>query len=793
MQTLQKEIYIYLGLITFSALTFEVVLTRVFSVTMWYHFAFMATSSALFGLTIGSLIVHFGYQKLFAHNTRLWLQIFGTGLSLSLILSLLLISNIPLVFDGSLLQSILLVVTFGTAGIPFVFDGLILNLIFEKWGQFSGKLYAVDLFFSSIGALVTIAFLEFLDPLTIAVALATLVLIGTLLVLPKNVSPKPTLGLAGILILLTIGNWYLGTQNVSVFKLTSVKGREEPALLKEVWNSYSRLSVFGNLSMATNPFTWGLSPSYTKNEQIPWLYLAIDGDAGTPLTQFDGDTSKHEYLRYDLINFTYHLTTQPKTLIIGAGGGRDVLSALSFGASHITALEMNHDISKLTTDTYREFTGNLAQKENIDWITTEARSWLANSTQKFDLIQLSFIDTWAATSAGGLSLTENSLYTVESWQNTLAHLSQKGIFTVSRWYDDKNPAEIYRLANLAKESIALEYETSTPDQHIVLLTLPAYLNQSSTPFGIGTILVSRSPFTSDQLSAIENLSQKFDFTILYAPKYSDNDPNLSQILVTNDFDPNYPFDISPPTDDKPFFFQTAKISTILQNTNLWDQKTPNRANNQAIFNILTLFGLVLILGIGTILIPLIIDKKLWKFPTLSYMIYFVALGMGFMLIEIGIMQQLSIFLGHPVFGLAVILFTLLLAGGIGSLVSSFISIHSLPKLITLLLITQLIYLTQVPTLLNDLSNWNLALKIISSIGVLFPLGFFMGMPFSLGLRKLHQTHESLTAWMFGINGIFSVLASVLAVVISLIWGIQTTLMVGIAFYVLAFLVSLLKE
>ena len=212
------------------------------------------------------------------------------------------------------------------------------------------------------------------------------------------------------------------------------------------------------------------------------LMLMIDATAGTVMTAYDGDPQTVEHLKYDLTNLVHYLRGG-KVLVIGAGGGRDILSALAFGQESVVAVEMNGATLGVAYDEFADYTGNLADDPRVTLVHDEARSWLARTETSFDVIQLSLTDTWAATAAGAFVLAENSLYTVEAWRLLLGRLTDAGVATCSRWYFQERPGEIYRLVALAARALA-DLGVEDPRRHMLLVR--TMFEEQSPIGGLGT-------------------------------------------------------------------------------------------------------------------------------------------------------------------------------------------------------------------------------------------------------------------------------------------------------------------
>jgi spermidine synthase len=478
----------------------------------------------------------------------------------------------------------------------------------------------------------------------------------------------------------------------------------------------------------------------------------------------------------------HFLRPRSSVAIIGAGGGGDVLTAHAFQQKPVIGIEMNKDIVKALTDEYGAFTGHLDRLPGFQIVNDEGRSYLARSDQEFDIIMARMIDTWAATAAGAFALSENSLYTVEAWRTFLDRLSPRGILSFTRWYSGKVPGEMYRLMSLAVRSLR-EEGASDPFHHIAILRRQLR----------GTIIVSKQPLTEVDLDRLEELQENRPWDLVHSPRRSD-DPVFEEIAraqSAEDLLARFPIDITAPTDDRPFFFNMLKFGEkpTADVMARWGMPTIS-ANMEAVLILRTLTvaiaGVVLLL----IVLPLLLTiRRVSLGGAMPLLAYFAAIGLAFMLVEISQLQRLTIFLGHPTYSLSVVLFSLLLSSGLGSLSTAGIQdsaplMASLGRMAVLLLLLS-IFGAATPSALHWLRGAGMPLRIAVSVLILFPMGFFMGMAFPIGMKFAARHSESLTPWLWGVNGATSVFASVLAVVISLAVGISAAFWVGSACYLLA--------
>ena len=509
------------------------------------------------------------------------------------------------------------------------------------------------------------------------------------------------------------------------------------------------------------------------------------------MTHFDGDLRAVEHLKYDVTNIGYYLRTDHDALVIGAGGGRDVLSALVFGARSVTAVEINKDIIGIVNRRFGDFSGHLDQNPRVRFVNDEARSFVARSTDRFGTIQISLIDTWAATAAGAFVLGENSLYTVEAWTNFLGHLTDDGLLTVSRWYFRGRPAEMYRTTTIAVEALR-RLGVTNPRRHIAIIRnmRPSTASTSDTPDGVGTILVSRRPFTDAELDTLDRETSRLEFEVPFSPRVASDSTfaRLTEPAGLDEFLASYPVNITAPTDDSPFFFNMLRLRDIGR-TSLLDFGNLSH-NMKAVATLGILFVTVAVLTGICILLPLWMTRGRVQLTGVGPLFtFFIAIGLGFMLIETSQMQRLIIALGHPTYGLSVVLFGLLLSSGLGSYLTESVTASTAPaagrRRLLALVVVLAVFGAVTPTIARAIEPMTTTMRILAAVLLLFPAGLVMGMAFPLGMKLASTRTAELMPWMWGLNGAASVLASVLSVCISLTWSISAAFWTGWVCYVVA--------
>jgi hypothetical protein len=596
---------------------------------------------------------------------------------------------------------------------------------------------------------------------------------------------------AVLLLIAAVGHTALVWRGFPVFRILYIKGDFEARPLYEKWNSYSRVRVNGNQDREQGPTGWGLSRHLPESARVRQLQMDIDVGAGTVLTGFTGDLHAIDHLKYDITNIGYYLSHEPAALVVGAGGGRDILSALAFGAKSVTAVEINKDIIRTVNGRFGEFTGHLDRDPRVRFVNDEARSFIARSRERYDAIQISLIDTWAATAAGAFVLTENSLYTVEAWTSFLRHLTDGGVLSVSRWYFRDRPAEMYRTTTLAVEALRT-LGVSDPRRHIVIVRNMQPANRAAEiPDGVGTILVSRRPFADADLERLDRECARLAFEVMFSPRVASEQTfaRLTDVRGLDEFLDNYPVNIAAPTDDSPFFFNMLRLRNVTRAELLDFGKLS--LNMKAVATLATLLATVTILTVLCILLPLWLTRGRTQLDGSGALFtFFIAIGLGFMLIETSQMQRLIIALGHPTYGLSVVLFALLLSSGLGSLLTSGVSIGAASKTgrrrLAAIVAVLAIFGLVTPAVVRWIEPMTTIVRIAAAVALLFPAGLVMGMALPLGMKAAASRADDLRAWLWGLNGAASVLASVLSVCIALTWSISTAFWAGWICYVAAF-------
>ena len=801
--TTRREIYAGVFLISLATLMYEILLTRLFSVTMWHHFAFMAVSLAMFGTAVGAGTVFLAPRFFGARRASFHMGASCLLFAAATVGCFLIQTGVRFVPEVSWASLDSLVFIYVIAAIPFLFSGVCITLALTRFPARVGALYAADLLGAGLGCVVLGVVIGVTDAVTTAFAVALIGAVASCCFLVRERRPKALgfaclacLGLGGFV----VANGIRVLDQDPLIRLRWVKGERESPPLYEKWNSFSRITVTGDPTAPSLLHAWGLSPAFRGSRIGRQLVLTNDAGGGTFLMGFDGDLDKLRFLRYDIASIAHYLRPQSRVLVVGAGGGRDVLAALAFGQPSVTAVEINGNVIDAVNGPFGAFTGHLDRQPGVRFVAEDARSFAARQSDSYGILQFSFVDTYAGTAAGAFALTENSLYTTQAWGVFLGSLDPSGILSVTRYYFSDLPAEFYRLFALAAAALR-ERGAPTPGDHIVVLrhlrkVRSRPLSPGAPRYDIGTLLVSPSPLSPADLDRIEQLASGLGWQIVYGPR-SWLDPEFAEIAAADrldDLTSSHGLDIAPPTDDRPF------VNNFLGPGDLMNEALIGRgnldSNRRALFMLGSLLVVVVVLSLAFTIGPLIVASPGTAPGAWPHLLFFGAIGLGFMLVEISQMQRLTVFLGHPTYGLSVVLFTLLLSGGAGSWLTQRIGPDRFAQLAPRRLLTLLVVLvaTGWVTLpaLRFCTDQTTPVRIGVAAALLCPAGIFMGMAFPLGMRQAVERTRHLAPWLLGINGAMSVCASVLAAAISLVYGISATFWLGVAAYagaVFAFLIA----
>jgi hypothetical protein len=774
-------------LVTLSTLMYEIALTRIFSVTMWYHFAFVAISVALFGLTAGALLVHLLPDRFRDVRLERHLWVFSLLFAVSIAVCGAIQLSIKVVPRFTFVGFLSVFATCVVVSIPFIFSGIVVCLALTRFPTRVNRLYATDLVGAGLGCAVLVVLFRWLDGPSLVALIGALAAAGAFAfaVGAGNRSGKRAGAIAFVVLGgLALVNANLASNGDALLRVRWAKEVSDPQHNYEKWNAFSRITVDGNPNTRARPFGF-MSDTLPDDLQTQRLAMTIDSTAGTVISRHTGDPSETDYLRYDLAYLGHGTRPESDVLVVGVGGGRDVLAALEYDQRSVTGVEINGNILDAVNNRYGDFTGHLDRDPRVKFVNDEARSYIARTDRKYDIIQISLIDTWAATSAGAYALSENALYTTQAWDLFLDRLQPGGILSVSRWYElgGAPPLEAYRTAVLAAQTLK-DRGVDDPRRHMLIYKgPPQFLGVSGA-----TILVSRDPFSSADLDRIAADAARLEFTPVLTPTVA-LDPKFAAITVPEGPDEAVDAtdeDISPPSDNRPYFFQMANLNTFFSGKGFDDV---------FVFRPVLVLGIlgitVLLLASICIALPLVLERRKGgrHRGMLPFYTYFAGIGFAFLLIEVSQLQRLSIFLGHPTYALTVVLFTVLVFSGLGSMLTERLIRAdrgtALIKPLVALLAVVVAFGFVTPAVIARNDGATTSTRIAIAVALLAPLALFMGMPFAIGMRAATSRPGTPTAFLWGINGATSVCASVLAVVLALFFGISTAFWAGALAYAVA--------
>jgi hypothetical protein len=787
------------ALLAMAILMFQVVLVRIFSVTMWYHFAFLSISLALLGAAAGGVAVYL--------LPRLFPAVPGRGearaaaaaglFAVSAVASVAIHLSMP--FSASVTGADLgrLTWLYLDLALPFFFGGLAMALLLSTYPAQIGRVYFADLLGAGAGCLLAIPALSAAGGPGAVLVVAALAMLATAALAVAAGWPRLVRWLAAAVAVAVAALLPLNP-SLGLLSIKYAKGSAQRGLAFEGWNSFSRITVSGDGAAGPGlPFTWALSTAYRGRDPGARLLL-IDGEAGTPIARFDGrNLGPLGYLKFDLSAMAYRL--QPPdagpVLIIGPGGGRDILTARAFGRPEITAVEINPLIVDTVDRRFGDYSGRPYSLPGVRTVVADARSFLAHAPagERYALIQATLIDTWASSSAGAFVLSENFLYTRQAFADYYHHLADDGLLTMSRWYYRDQPAESLRLLVLALAAWA-DQGVADPDRHVAMVGV----EKPNDPMGLATLIAKRSPFTPAEIDSLRRHTSDLGFKLLYAPGQPDAPGDFGALMARTgqarqDFIRDYYLNIQPPSDDNPFFFNLLRPRDFAAGERVAGQAMP--PNLQAVRTLVLLLGIVALLCLATIGAPL--AATLLRRPRtgagmltgrgLAFLGYAACLGLGFMLIETVLMQRFILFLGQPVYSLAVILFSLLVFSGCGAGLTSRLPAATLGRqqliIVGAVVLAILVYAAALPAVLRLLLGTPEPARVGAAIGLLAPLGLLLGMPFPLGVRLAGLRGDgALIPWAWALNGATSVLASVGSVTLALARGFTWVLVLAAIAY-----------
>jgi hypothetical protein len=770
-QVSQPTLLAGLGLTSFAALLLELALTRLFSVVLFYHFAFLAISVALLGLGAGGVFAYLQKSRLGAFDIRT----LASGLclinSVVVLIVLEIVLHVPVALDVTGKNFLRLTALYLAATVPFFLTGILFSVVFSRESHRIPLMYGADLGGGALACLAVVPLLNWIGgPNTIL--MASVALTGAALVWAPARKRRQFAGalLAGFLLLIAAN--YSG----KLIDVVYAKGMfRDPAWVEYArWNALSRVEV---------------------DRQGQAKAIVIDADASTYIMNVQPEkvrgTAWEDILMSAPPALANVLRPHGDFAIIGPGGGVDVLRALSAGSPSVTGIEINPIIANnVMRGRYAAYSQHLYERPEVHLHVTDGRSYLRSTAQKFDVVQMTLVDTWASTAAGAFALSENNLYTVEAFREYFEHLKPDGMIAITRW-EFHEPREALRVVAQAIEALH-QLGVENPAGNLIVAS-QGPLDEDGIPV---VVLAKRTAFTADEEAAVRAHFVEYDeLQPLYLPSERLENP-FGELIASNNpaaFAQRYAYNVAPVNDNAPFFFFTLKAGQILQPGGL--RKGIDWKVNLGVLVLLLVLGISFLAVVLFLILPLALRAGPVRQSAIP-LLYFVAVGLGYILVEIAFIQRFVLFLGHPTYALTVVIFLLMLASGAGSLFSRrwlpAAGLAWMPILLVVAALSADLFL--LPNFLRAWVGLEFNDRLLISAALLIPVGFVMGMPFPTGLRALAArgsgnegaAHEvNAVEWAWAMNAAASVLGSVLAMVIAIQFGLNVTLACGVAAYLAA--------
>lgn len=763
----ERSLLVAIALVSCTVLIYEIAITRILSVVLWYHFAFLSVSLAM--LALGAPGIWFSLRPARPRALRIALQVSAILVPLSIVAIFKLGALLPAGEDRSPLLGAqpdagwrVLLVLVSVLPPLLALGTAVCLLLMSVTGRAIGRMYGADLLGATAGALLVIPLMNVVPTPVLLAGSALLPLAALAVLFPSR---RRAAGLIATALAASIA-WG------APYTLRYNKLYEETGpLLYEKWTPTARLTVFDTVFWKKDPkeaFNWGLGTRFSPHA-VEQLWIEQDGSAGTPVTRLGGGPESLEHLLFDVTSVGYQLRVPRTVCIIGAGGGRDILTAREAGAQEIDAIEINPQIVDLVSGRFREFSGDVYHLPHVNAVVSEGRSFLTRTDKKYDLIQISLIDTWAATAAGAFALSENYLYTEEALRLYWNRLSDDGVVSISRWMMGRRQLEGLRLALLAR--FALEREgVADPLSHLAVVQAGR----------VGTLLVSRRPFDAERLSRLDEVVASRGL-VRHWPQGAETpaESRLAQVLVSGwESMREQGFDLTPPTDDRPFFFQTVGLFGDVNR----DALASLSANDQSVVTLRRLLVGMAVLALAAFSAPLVLARALprragiWRGTA-----YFAAIGLAFMFVEAPWIQRFILYLGHPSYATAVVLGTLLLGAGLGAMTAARARLAGRGWAFLLPLAVLAAELLLGPVFRASL-GWGFPARVATSVLLLALPGYLMGFAFPVGMIRFGDAGKP---WFWAINGVASVLASVCSLALAILAGFHDVALAGVVLYAAA--------
>jgi Spermine/spermidine synthase domain len=789
-----RAVVLAVGVLSGAALAYEILLIRLFAIIEWHHLAFLVISLALLGYgASGTLLALLRDRilKAFTITAACAAAAFGAmAVGSFLIVERMDFNSLEIIWSTRQLAKLFLL--YLLFAVPFFCAATSIGLTLTRFGEQSPRVYRADLIGGGCGSAAITGLLFVTHPVTALQVVACAGFAAAALFLAH----EPFLRRRAVVVMLagiaavTAARPLLLPIRVSQYKELSQALRIPAARVIE--ERSSPLALLSVVESAAVPFRFapGLSLNYA-GELPQQVGVFSDGSGLTVITRYE-QTSSAAYLDFVPSAAPYHLRHCGDVAIVGAGGGGEVLSALIHGATHVTAVELNPQMIDLVRRRFGSYAGEIYRDRRVRVVNGEARRFISDSTDRFDLIQIALVDSFAGSAAGVHALAESYLYTVESLADMLAHLRRGGYLVITRW-TQVPPRDVVKL--LATSAVAIEKLGLRPARSIALVRT----------WNTASVIVKRGELDPNEVAALRRFCEARSFDLDYAPGLRREETNrtnvlgepllfdLASALVSGDgareelFD-RYKFFIRPATDDRPYFFHFFKWRVFPELLRLRGRGGMPLVEWGYVILIAAIVQ-ALIAATIFLLVPLLLLRRRTSTSLVRLAVYFGSTGLGFLFLEIAFIQQLTLFLGHPLYAVAIVLSSLLVFAGLGSGVVERLRRRAGERALKFVpLIVGGVALIELP-LVRLLLHTTLGLppiaKVAISIAVVAPLAFFMGMPFPSELRRLAEDDAAAVPWAWGINGTASVLSSMFATLIAVHFGFSIVIAAAVLLYGLA--------
>jgi hypothetical protein len=776
--------------ISAAVLAYQVLLMRLLSIVSWHHFAYMIISIALLGFGASGTVLALAQGRLLPR----FRAVFAAAAALyavTSVASFALVARLPfnplaIVWDPRQLGW--LAAAYALLVLPFFFGGGAIGLAFARAPVAIGRLYAFDLAGAGVGALGVVGLLFVVEHATALRLVAALGLLAAALVLAPARRAVALAAAAALVAAWLPPGWTAIHPHISEFKGLAMALRVPGARI--VAERSSPLGLVTVVESPTIPFRH--APGLSLNNLVeppPQLGVFADAESLSAITRFAGDRAALAYLDFTTAALPYHLLERPKVLILGAGGGEQVLLALYHHAPEIDAVELNPQVIGLVANEHAGFAGGLYGRPEVAVHAGEARSFVERSGERYDLIQIPLLYSFGAAAAGTQSLHESYTHTVEALGAYLDRLAPGGLLAVTLWLKlpPRDTPKLFATAVAALEARGV----AEPGAQLALIR----------SWQTTTLLVKNGAFTAGEIERLKGFAAGRSFDAAWYPGMRPEEANVYNLLEApwfyeaaralagpgaNDFIARYKFAIAPATDDRPYFFDFFRWRSLPELLRLRTQGAAAMLDMGYLILSATL-AQALILSLGLVLAPLAIGRRRLggSAPRARTALYFLAIGLGFLFIEIAYIQRFTLFLGHPLYAVAVVLAGFLVFAGAGSALAPRLAARSRSPLALAvggIAAIALVYLALMPPLFAALIAWPDAAKIAVSLALIAPLAACMGMPFPLGIARLAATSPALVPWAWGINGCASVVSAVLATLLAIHFGFTVVVACAVLLY-----------